>query len=185
MNPLEIKLEDRVNRSLISEGVEEGIEAQCNCTSPYPNTLSAGNTQVLLTLIPEAKKMEEDETTVVRGDKKEWLNCTSPCLPAAKDHVTSVQEKDIGSQEGGSKDTLQPEKVVTVNASQPSIIQNDSLNLTIVSEKRDIISRVVSSDLIEADTTGSLQRQGIRGTPSDCCSEIPDRAKAVRGNSHT
>ncbi|MCP3955661.1 MAG: hypothetical protein GY697_26095, partial [Desulfobacterales bacterium] len=37
-DPLEVKLEDRVNRSLITEGVKEGIEALRICTSLYPYT---------------------------------------------------------------------------------------------------------------------------------------------------
>ncbi len=73
-DPIELKLEDRVNESLKSEGVNGGMEALHTRTSLYLDTLSAGNTQVLSTLIPEAKKMEEDGPMVVRGDKEEWHN---------------------------------------------------------------------------------------------------------------
>ncbi len=61
--------------------------------------------------------MEEDEPTVVRGDKEEWLNHASPCSPAAKYHAASVRKRGIGSWEGGGKNILQSAEIVTVDAS--------------------------------------------------------------------
>ncbi|MCP3679179.1 MAG: retroviral-like aspartic protease, partial [Gammaproteobacteria bacterium] len=145
-DPLELKPEDEDQGRLGPGGLIGGVEALHTRRSSHPVMPSGGNTPMLSTPILEAKKTEKYDSLVVERDKEEWPKRASPCPPAARVHVEPVRNKDAGSREGRSKNISQSAKIVTIDASPPSIIQSDSLTLTRLSEERDIISKEVGID---------------------------------------